>query len=202
MNNVLTAMQGDNSDLFQYVEKLYLKEGMSILDMTYGLGVFWKKIDISKYAITMNDIDPSRGCLHQDFRHMDITLNNYYDIVVLDPPYAGHSNNKSGFVHSLYNNSERESETVEDTLSMYYKGMSEAKRLLKPKGLLMVKCMDEISGGKQRRNHITVLNMALELGYTDEDLFILVQKGVPVMRHTYQLHARKNNSYLWIFRRK
>lgn len=61
MGNVYTALQGDNSDLFQQVEKLYLEGGMEILDMTYGLGVFWRKIDTSKYVLTKNDIDPERG---------------------------------------------------------------------------------------------------------------------------------------------
>jgi hypothetical protein len=86
-------------------------------------------------------------------------------------------------------------------MKFYRDGMVEATRLLMPKGVLLVKCMDEIVGGKQHRNHITILSYAMEMGLVDEDLFVLVQKSQPTMRHSYQLHARKNNSYLWVFRK-
>jgi methylase of polypeptide subunit release factors len=125
-----------------------------------------------------------------------------FNIIVFDPPYASRSSNKNSFVGSLYNNANHHLDTVEDVLKFYSDGMTEAFRLLKNGGYLMVKCMDEISGGKQKRNHISIWNDALRLGFIDEDLFILVQNNVPVMRHNYQLHARKNNSFLWIFKKR
>ena len=66
---------------------------------------------------------------------------------------------------------------------------------------MIVKCMDFISGGKQRRISIRILDEAIKIGLTDEDLFVLHQSGNPIMRHNYQLHARKNHSYFWVFRK-
>ena len=103
--------------------------------------------------------------------------------------------NKNSFVGSLYNNANHHLDTVEDVLQFYLEGMTEAYRLLKKNGYLMVKCMDEISGGKQKRNHISIWKDALNLGLIDEDLFVLVQNKTPVMRHDHQFHARKNNSF-------
>jgi len=85
---------------------------------------------------------------------------------------------------------------------MFDSALKEAYRVLKPEGLAWVKCQDQIMGGKQWRQHIYIFKMAMWLGFTDEDLFILVQKGRPTMRHNYQLHSRKNFSYLWVFRKK
>ena len=33
------------------------------------------------------------------------------------------------------------------------------------------------------------------------DLFILHRSAAPLMRHDHQVHARKNHSFLWIFRK-
>lgn len=201
MKPILTAVQGTNADLFPSALALYADFGEAILDMTYGLGVFWRNVDTEAYDVFKNDIDPKRGDYHEDFRHTHFD-DCAFSVVVLDPPYASRSSNKKSFVGSLYNNGNHHLDTVEDMLKFYYDGMSEAKRLLEPGGYLMVKCMDEISGGKQKRNHISILEYAVgTLKMVDEDLFVLVSSGVPVMRHDHQLHARKNNSFLWVFRK-
>lgn len=208
MNPVLTAVVGDNGDLFSKTFSLYVPDGSAVMDMTWGLGVFWKKIEQSKYRLIRNDIDPERGDIHQDFRCTGFQANEFYAIV-LDPPYAsrgGVRGLKSSIIDRGYNNRAKAFELGiignEKTMQFYKDGMKEAYRILHSKGVLFVKCMDEIMGGKQCRNHITIWKYALELGFIDEDLFVLVQKSAPTMRHDYQLHARKNNSFLWVFRKK
>ena len=204
MTPVLTGYLGDNSDLFKNAFPMFVEDGSDVLDMTFGLGVFWKQLDQSKYKLIRNDIDASRGDIHEDFRKMSLP-SEYFDAVVLDPPYAsrggvrgikpsidrGYNNHAKAFQLGIVGNAK--------TMQFYRDGMTEACRLLKDGGLLFVKCMDEIMSGKQHRNHITILNFALEMGLTDVDMFILLQKTTPTMRHTYQLHARKNNSFLWVF---
>ena len=205
MHPVLTAYRGNNGDLFSKAMTLYGKPGFRILDMTYGLGVFWKIINIEIYDLIKNDIDTKRGDVHEDFRHTSFR-NAEFDIVVLDPPYASRSGSPiKASIDRGYNNAKRALNDgifgADAMIQFYFDGMIEARRILKTGGLLMVKCMDEIMGGKQQRNHITIWNKAIELGMCDEDLFMLVQSSIPTMRHDYQLHARKNNSFLWVFRK-
>lgn len=205
MKPVLTALQGDNADLFAEVSRIYFKENDKILDMTYGLGVFYRRINCNQFQITKNDIDPQRGDIHYDFRNIPIQ-DNTFDIIVLDPPYAGRSGSPiKGSIDRGYNIYSRSFEQGifghEAVIDMYKAGLIEANRLVKPKGLIMVKTQDEIMGGVQRRSHIEIFDFAKQLGLIDEDLFVLVQNGTPTMRHDYQLHARKNNSFLWIFKR-
>ncbi len=79
--------------------------------------------------------------------------------------------------------------------------MKEATRILKRGGTLWVKTQDEIETGRQKRSSIEVFHLAHELGLLDQDLFILMQEGTPPIQHRDQQHARKNHSYLWVFRK-
>jgi DNA modification methylase len=79
--------------------------------------------------------------------------------------------------------------------------MAEGKRILKPGGTLWVTCADEIESCRQRRGHVEVFEAAQELGLEDVDLFILIQERIPATGSKKQRHARKNCSFLWIFRK-
>jgi hypothetical protein len=46
-----------------------------------------------------------------------------------------------------------------------------------------------------------ICQRALAIGFVDQDQFVLMQKSTPAQQYKTQLHARKNHSYLWIFRR-
>ena len=65
-----------------------------------------------------------------------------------------------------------------------------------------MKCQDEIESGRQKRTHIELWEITTrEFGFLDEDLFTLLSTTRPAIRQTRQYHARKNSSYLWIFRK-
>lgn len=200
MTFVLSAVTGDNSDLIREVSKIYLKDGMNVADVTYGKGVFWKQIDLSKINFFPTDIQMGVDMLDLPYE------NNTMDVVVIDPPYMYHSSttHKESVDQGYQNNARVEAGIygVDAVNQMFYDAMMEAKRVLKPKGTMWVKCQDQIMGGEQWRQHIFIYDWSLDLRLIDEDLFILVQKGHPTMRHNYQLHSRKNCSYLWIFRKK
>ena len=53
----------------------------------------------------------------------------------------------------------------------------------------------------QHWSHIELYNRALDLGYIAQDLFILVSGEEPRVPWPRQVHARKNHSYLWIFKK-
>jgi hypothetical protein len=76
----------------------------------------------------------------------------------------------------------------------------EAYRVLKPKGVYIVKCQDEVCAGKQRLTHVEIINELFTYGFTIEDLFVLLRTGKPgVSRLLKQRHARKNHSYFLVF---
>jgi hypothetical protein len=81
-------------------------------------------------------------------------------------------------------------------------GLVEAKRVLRRRGVLLVKCQDETVGGKQQWSHVEVLQILELLDFEVVDLRVLVQTTQPCMRHDYQKTSRKNHSYLWVARKR
>lgn len=60
----------------------YVRE--PVLDMTYGEGKFWK--GLGPLQVIGNDLNPSKGDVHFDFRRMP-DGDRSYPTVVFDPPY-------------------------------------------------------------------------------------------------------------------
>lgn len=212
----MTAKVGTNADLFPDVLKLYVPKGSFVLDMTWGNGVFWRNVPIinaqspdqtAGWHVYANDIDPSRGDFHFDFRDVQWG-DGTFDAVVLDPPYlyTGGFRTLKDSIDRGYNNRAR-AETgiygVEAVDQMYADGIREAFRVLKKKGLLILKCQDQVMSGRQEWAHVKYAQYATDIGFRQEDLFVLVQRGMPTMRHKpeNQKHARRNHSYFLVFKK-
>lgn len=192
---ILTAKKGTNADLFPDILSLYAKERDTIADVTYGKGSFWTKTDKSKYNLLATDI-----LMGVDLRNLPY-VDNQVDMVILDPPYA--HNGSVPLKPSIANQYNLNSVCGRNGIvELYHKGFSEAYRVLKNNGILVIKCQDEILSGRQWWNHIELMQYCFNLGFIGEDLFVLVQNGHPAMRHNYQLHARKNHSYFIVLRKK
>lgn len=192
---IVTATVGNNSDIFPNILEIYAKDNDTIIDITYGKGVFWRNVNAEKYSFRPSDILTGINYNYLPYK------NNVIDMVVFDPPYMGHNGGKNYAVARNYNVDvpKYDKRYIE---KLYFGGIDEACRVLRKKGILVVKCQDEIQSGKQRLNHIELIQYCISNGFIIEDIFILVQKNSPIMRHPYQLHARKNHSYFLVFRRK
>lgn len=209
---VLSAYMLNNEDIFPMILSLYVPEGSSIADVTYGKGVFWKKVDKEAYDLHFSDIKTGVDCraLPYDDQVMDC--------VVLDPPYmegfyrrnsehlAGNgtfSSFRSAYSDgSTYEQKEGAPKYHDAVLDMYYSAAREALRVLKRKGILIVKCQDEVSANKQRLTHVEIINEYTKYGLIVEDLFVMVRNNRPnVSTLKRQVHARKNHSYFLVFRK-
>jgi tRNA G10 N-methylase Trm11 len=204
MNPVLTAKQGTNADLFPDIMRLYVPEGSKVLDMTYGRGVFWKNIDKTKYTLTMNDLDPDRGVTSYDAADLPDEWEGYFDAVVYDPPYlyTGGFRTLKKSIDKGYKNKVRASKGISGVArvhQMYAKAYIEAYRVIKKKGIFIVKCMDQVMSGRQTWMHSEMQRLAEILGFKSKDLFVMVANGTPTMRHKTQKHARRNHSYFLVF---
>lgn len=204
---ILSSQSGENSDLFSQILKLHVSKGAKIADVTFGKGVFWRKINLSDYRLFPTDIKTGVDCRRLPYAE------NEMDCVVLDPPYmeglyrsddslAGKGTHEA--FQENYSNGERPQKISakwhDAVLEMYVQAAIEAKRVLRDGGALIVKCQDEVSAGVQRLTHVEIiLNLNL-LGFYAKDLFVLTRSNRPgVTRILKQLHARKNHSYFVVF---
>lgn len=189
---VVTAIRGDNSELVREVFAMYAKRGMTIADVTYGQGTFWRQIDTSQYTCLYSDLKDG-----VDFRSLPLA-DESVDILMLDPPYMHGGEGIKESINKLYRNEIRGHYAVN---RLYAGGILEAARVLKRKGLIVVKTKDEIDESKKQRwTHIELIGLLELLGFRVEDLFVLVQNGTPAMRTQTQNHARKNHSYAIVAR--
>lgn len=196
---IYTSVIGGNDVLMSQVAKLYVRKKDVIADLTFGKGVFWNKIDLSKNDFHPSDLvtlKPTR-----DFKKLAYP-DKKFDVVCIDPPYRHHSSENFP-MDSNYNNHETtQGLRHSEIMKLYEAGIQESFRVLKDDGHLFVKCQDEVESGLQKRSHIQILKIAEQVGFVDQDLFVLTQINKPVVQHREQLHARKNHSYMWVFRKK
>lgn len=223
---VHSAAVAGNAEVFAEVAGLHIPHGSRIADVTYGKGVFWQKVPKGRYALLFSDIDAKTGFdgTHEiavttgvDSRSLPFD-DGSLDALVFDPPYmeglfrsaddhlAG-SGTHAAFRHHYSNGktSAREDgkprwhDAVTD---LYFKSGVEAWRVLRPKGVFVVKCQDEVSANKQRLTHVEIISAYESLGFYTKDLFVVVRPNKPgVSRLKTQVHARKNHSYFLVFQK-
>jgi hypothetical protein len=78
---VFSAYQGTNEDVFPQVLSLYVSPGSTVADVTYGMGVFWKRVPPTKYRLLATDL--KNGIDSRNLPYEDCSV----DCVVFDPPY-------------------------------------------------------------------------------------------------------------------
>jgi hypothetical protein len=194
---VLTSYQCNNDHLIGQVARLYFQAGDRIADVTFGQGRFWRLMDVAQYDLHPSDLltVPEHP---YDFRKLPYCSGGF-DVHVLDPPYMHHPSARRHLCADYRNYETTKGFSHDDIIQLYRDGMSEGWRILKPGGLMQVKCKDEIEGGRQRMSHIEIHDIAVKEWNMDvQDLFVLIQKSV---RFRHIRHARKNHSYLWVFKK-
>lgn len=209
-NDVVTSVQiGENAPLFKDILTLFVPEGSTVADVTWGKGAFWRDVPEGAYKVLGTDIQSGTDC--RDLPYEDGSI----DALVLDPPYmeglfrtqADHMAGDGS--HSAFRDRYSDGKATEHVegapkyhdavLDLYYRAGREAQRVLRNYGLFIVKCQDEVSANRQRLTHVELIN-AWEKDFYCKDLFVVVRTNSPgIVRLVAQEHARKAHSYFLIF---
>ncbi len=199
---VLSAWVGGNEGLFPSILDLYVAPGSTVADVTYGKGVFWRNVPEGLYDVLASDLHTGTDC--RDLPYDDGVI----DCVVFDPPYMHTPGGSAHSAHRPFERYYRNNDTGNRTkakyheavLALYEDGGKEAYRILRPRGVMIVKCQDEVCSNRQRLTHVEIIRAYQDFGFVAEDLFVVVRTNRPgVSRTVRQVHARKNHSYFLVF---
>lgn len=224
---VFSAAVGNNSVLFADILALHVPVGSTVADVTYGLGAFWREVPRGEYKLLASDLDVKPADIPAemagkvlsgvDCRNLPYESGSL-DCVVLDPPYmeglyrknsdhmAGSGTHRS--FRKAYSSGKPTPEVGngqapkwhDAVVDLYARACREAYRVLRPDGVLILKCQDEVSANKQRLTHVEIITGCESLGFYTKDLFVLVRANrAGVSRLKKQEHARKNHSYFLVF---
>lgn len=204
-NLILSAHVGGNADVFPKILKLHVPAGSKVADVTFGKGVFWKKVPEGLYRLMASDLSKGTDCRNLPYDSDSV------DAVVLDPPYMEGSTRNSAYstghrqFQSYYGLKSIAEHKTQDryhgaVLALYREASTEAYRILRSGGILIVKCQDEVCSNRQRLTHVEIIESLTKTGFFCRDLFVVVRTNKPgVSRVKKQIHARKNHSYFLVF---
>ena len=197
---VFSASVGSNDDLFPQILSLYVAPGSVVADVSYGRGVFWRRVPKGLFKLLPSDLTTGTDARKLPYKDGEL------DCVVFDPPYmhtpggtahVGHQNFEGYYRNNEANSGKKYHEAV---LDLYFTSADEAWRVLRDGGIYIVKCQDEVCANRQRLTHVEIINELASKGFVAEDLFVIVRNGKPgVSRILTQAHARKNHSYFIVF---
>lgn len=199
---VLSAYADGNDRVFARVLKLYVAPGSTVADVTYGRGVFWRRVPEKHYDLRATDVQDGIDCRNLPYENGEI------DCVVLDPPYmhspGGTAHEAHPPMEAHYRNNGTgnltKSKYHEAVLDLYRAAGREAHRVLRTRGVLIVKCQDEVCSNRQHFTHVEIMQTYEDMGFVAEDLFVVMRNNRPgVSRVVKQVHTRKNHSYFLVF---
>lgn len=201
-NDLIKSVSFSQEEIIKNILKLHVPANKIDCDPTYSKGNFYKNtgIEIPTYCF---DINPqTENTKYGDSRNLPLESNSL-NCIMFDPPFlatTGQSlksdkdNNKINKRFGVYPNEKELHQFYLDSLKEFY-------RILKYNGILIFKCQDKISSGKQYMSHVFIMNQAIEIGFYPKDLFILIAKNrlVADWQIKNQQNARKFHSYFWVF---
>lgn len=194
-----------NAELIEQCAELgYLRAEWLTLDPTWGSGKFWTKWRPD--WIVGSDLDPALSPIgvSRDFRDLPYRTDGQSGIeaVVLDPPYKlnGTSTGKGPATSDESYGVHGPNVSWQDRHELIRDGISECVRVLKPKGMLLVKVQDQVCSGAKRWQTREFADHAESLGCRLVDMLHL-PGGRKQPEGRRQVHSRQNYSTMLILRK-
>ncbi len=202
MPDIIKSVSYSQDEIIRNILKLYVPSGKIDCDCTFSKGVFYDNsgIELPKYKF---DILPQReDVIKADCRALPLEDRSIF-CMMFDPPFLA-TRGKSIF-DGVDNNlmiKRFGAYPTEKLLHQFYvDSLKEIYRVLEDKGILIFKCQDKVSSGKQYISHAFIMNEAVKIGFYPKDLFVLLAKSriYAEWQVKAQKHSRKYHSYFWVF---
>lgn len=194
-NHRIFSFSFDEREIILNIMILYNNGDRFDCDPTFSKGRFYKNLPEPRLKFDINPQTPETKTA--DCRNLpleSLSINS----IMFDPPFVVAPSPKPGIIRdrfSCYSN-------VSTLWNFYSESLVEFIRILTHNGIIVMKCMDIVSGEVNFMFHAFIISKAQQLGLYVNDLFVLARKNVlwsPNMAK--QQHARKNHSYFLILKK-
>ena len=201
MPELIRSIGYDQGEIIRNILKLHVPEGRIDCDPTFSTGAFYNGTGVDPPTLRFDIKPQAEGVVEADARHLPLE-DGSIPCMMLDPPFLA-TKGKS-LTTGEGNRISRRFCVYPDERSLhqcYEEMLREAYRVLKPDGILIFKCQDKVSSGKQYFSHVFVMNEAVKTGFYPLDLFVLLAKNrlTADWQAKNQKHARKYHCYFWVF---
>jgi len=203
MSDIVKSVSADQKEIIRNILRLHVPGGKIDCDPTYSKGAFYDRTGIEVPALRFDIFPQTESVVKADARQLPLE-DSSINCMMFDPPFLATTGksltegcgNRINRRFGVYPN-ERE-------LHRFYRSaLQEAHRVLKQRGILIFKCQDKVSSGKQYFSHVFIMNEAVKSGFYPKDLFILTagNRLVADWQARNQKHARKYHCYFWVFQK-
>ena len=201
---MVKSISYDQTEIINWILDLHVPSHHIDCDPTYSKGNFYNNTGIEHPQYKFDILPQADGVEYGDSRNLPLQSESI-NCMMFDPPFlattgkslmADDSSNKINKRFGVY-------PSEKELHQFYIDSMKEAYRILKNDGILIFKCQDKVSSGKQYMSHVFIMNEAINLGFYPKDLFILLAKNrlVADWQTKNQKNARKFHSYFWVFQK-
>jgi hypothetical protein len=197
-NDIIKTTSYDQQEIIRNIITLHCPQGIDV-DPTYSKGVFYKNgIDQPRKKF---DLYPQTDDTKKANAAALPLQDESETSIMFDPPFiVGHTKDKpTGIIGERFHGFRY----IKDLWAWYDECLFEFYSILKKDGVLIFKCQDTVSSGKQWFSHVHIINEAERLGFYTKDMFVLNAKSRIIgHNHKNQKHARKFHSYFLVFIKK
>ena len=201
---MIKSVSNNQTEIISNILQLHVANHKIDCDPTYSKGVFYNNTGIEQPKYKFDIYPACDDVQYADCRSLPLSSNSL-DCIMFDPPFLAttgkslYENKENNIINKRFGVYPSESELHQ----FYVDSLLEAYRVLSNNGVLIFKCQDKISSGKQYISHCFIYNAAVRIGFYPKDLFILLSKNrlVADWQLKNQKNARKFHSYFWVFQK-
>ncbi len=196
-DNIIKSVSDSTNEILLSIMSLYNNNEPIECDLTYSKGVFWEKIQSPKFKFDKFPIDENVRPLSETEKLPD----NSFTSIIFDLPFLvkDEKSAKSSLISQRFDSFR----TIEELYHVNSEMLALSYRLLKDKGLLVIKTMDIYHNGRQYWVSDYIIAKAIETGFVLIDKFILVSQSKLLSPSGRVQHcARKWHSYFLVYRKK
>ena len=199
---VIRSLYSDQFKILEAIIQLHLQEKTFEVDVTYGNGGFYKKgIPQPTHRFDIDDKleNITKACNSNNTELKAASVNS----VIFDPPFLTYIRKQRTGNSSMVMSRRFSGYWSSDELTEHYKTtIEEAARIIKHKGIMVIKCQDIVHNHKLFCTHSHIINWSKE-HFRLKDLFIqaATHRMPSPNRKGTQKHARVFHSYWLVLQR-